>query len=71
MHSPGWLERALAFRYPPFKTKETPKTLKPKANFKRGENINDQRRRSSSLAKGVNVAAAIAVVGTLYYYFYH
>jgi aldehyde dehydrogenase (NAD+) len=72
MHSPSWLERALTFRYPPFNTTEIPKSLKLKAKFKRGERIDDQRRKSSSLTrKGVNVAVAVAVLGSLYYYFYH
>ncbi|EED14440.1 succinate semialdehyde dehydrogenase, putative [Talaromyces stipitatus ATCC 10500] len=48
MNAPSWLERALRFRYPPFNATETPKALKLKANFKRGEGIDDQRRKSSS-----------------------
>ncbi|KAF3385864.1 hypothetical protein DPV78_012423 [Talaromyces pinophilus] len=72
MHSPNWLERALTFRYPPFNATEIPNRLKLKAKFKRGESIDDQRRNSSSItSRGLNVAATIAVLGTLYYYFYH
>jgi aldehyde dehydrogenase (NAD+) len=72
MHSPNWLERAVTFRYPPFNATEIPKRLKLKAKFKRGESIDDQRRNSSSItSRGLNVAATIAVLGTLYYYFYH
>lgn len=72
MNSPSWLERALTFRYPPFTATKTPKSLKLKANFKRGESIQDQRRTLSSITrKGLHIAIAVAVSGTLYYYLYN
>lgn len=71
MNSPSWLERALTFRYPPFTATEIPKNLKLKAKFKRGESIQDQRRKSSSITRnGLRVAASVAIFGTLYYYYY-
>ncbi|QGA21615.1 hypothetical protein EYB26_009326 [Talaromyces marneffei] len=72
MNSPSWLERALTFRYPPFNAMETPKSFKLRAKFKRGESINDQRRKPAVLgSKGVYLSAAVTVLGALYYYFYH
>jgi len=71
MHSPSWLERALTFRYPPFNATESQKSLKLKAKFKRGESIDDQRRKYSTItSRGLNVAATVVALSTLYYYFY-
>lgn len=71
MHSPSWLERALKFRYPPFHATETPKSLKLKAKFNRGETTDDQQLKSSSITrKGLGIAAAVAALSAVYYYYY-
>jgi aldehyde dehydrogenase (NAD+) len=70
MVSPGWLQRSLEFRFPPFGNREVPKSLVIKANFKRGETIEDQRRGDSFLTMNrISVATAFSFFGILYCYY--
>lgn len=69
MNSPGWLERVLAFRYPPFNASKTPKSLVLKANFKRDESIDDQHQtRPLFSIRAVSTAAAVSFLGVWYFY---
>jgi aldehyde dehydrogenase (NAD+) len=60
---PTYLERFMAFRYPPYDMKNLAKVGMPKAKFRRGEGMEDQKIKAKSIVPWKSLVLGIMVVG--------